>query len=144
MNIYSGFDSLRYQIFWEIVGLKRGPLSHMSTTEELLGRKSSGSGLEIRKYSRRDPSHWPRGTLYTQKLLLSTSTSGGHSVGIVLLRTQATVFSFSSLVILPSVTHSSSSIIRRSCSRSNSGRRIKCSVSPKPKKLKNNNKEGSN
>jgi hypothetical protein len=28
------------------VGLERGPLSPMSTTEELLGRKSSGSGLE--------------------------------------------------------------------------------------------------
>jgi hypothetical protein len=28
------------------VGLVRGPLSLVSTTEELLGRKSSGSGLE--------------------------------------------------------------------------------------------------
>jgi hypothetical protein len=28
------------------VGLKRGPLSLVTTTEELLGRKSSGSGLE--------------------------------------------------------------------------------------------------
>jgi hypothetical protein len=45
------------------VGLERGPLSLMSTTEELLERKSSGSGLEIREYSRRDPSHRPRGTL---------------------------------------------------------------------------------
>jgi hypothetical protein len=35
------------------VGLERGPLSLVSTTEELLGRKSSGSGLEIRKYGRR-------------------------------------------------------------------------------------------
>jgi hypothetical protein len=41
-----GFDSRRYQIFWEVVGLERGPLSLVSTTEELLGRKSSGSGLE--------------------------------------------------------------------------------------------------
>jgi hypothetical protein len=38
------------------VGLERGPLSFMSTTEELLGRKSSGSGLEILEYGRRDPS----------------------------------------------------------------------------------------
>jgi hypothetical protein len=37
------------------VGLKRGPLSLMSTTEELLGRKSSGSGLDSREYGRRDP-----------------------------------------------------------------------------------------
>jgi hypothetical protein len=28
------------------VGLERGPLRLMSTTEELLGKKSSGSGLE--------------------------------------------------------------------------------------------------
>jgi hypothetical protein len=45
-----GFDSRRYQIFWEVVGLERGPLSFGSTIEELLGRKSSGSGLEIRDY----------------------------------------------------------------------------------------------
>jgi hypothetical protein len=30
----------------KVVGLKRGPLSLVSTTEELIGRKSSGSGLE--------------------------------------------------------------------------------------------------
>jgi hypothetical protein len=34
-----GFDSRRYQIFWEVVGLERGPLSLVSTTEELLERK---------------------------------------------------------------------------------------------------------
>jgi hypothetical protein len=42
-----GFDSQRYQI-WEVVGLERGPLSLVSTIEELLGRNSSGSGLENR------------------------------------------------------------------------------------------------
>jgi hypothetical protein len=31
----------------KLVGLERGPLSLMSTPEELLGRNSSGSGLEI-------------------------------------------------------------------------------------------------
>jgi hypothetical protein len=35
------------------VGLERGPLSLVSTIEELLGRKSSGSGLESREYGRR-------------------------------------------------------------------------------------------
>jgi hypothetical protein len=30
------------------VGLERGPLSFVSTTEELLGRKRSGSDLENR------------------------------------------------------------------------------------------------
>jgi hypothetical protein len=49
----SGFDSRRCQIFWEVVGLERGPLNLVSTTEELLGRTSSGSGLEIRAYGRR-------------------------------------------------------------------------------------------
>jgi hypothetical protein len=32
------------------VGLERGPLSLVSTTEELLGINSSGSGLENRDY----------------------------------------------------------------------------------------------
>jgi hypothetical protein len=58
-----GFDSWSYQIFWEVVGLERGPLSLVSTTEELLGRKSSGSGIENRDYGRRDPLSWPRDTL---------------------------------------------------------------------------------
>jgi hypothetical protein len=35
----SGFDSRHYQIFWKVVGLERGPLSLVSTTEELLDRK---------------------------------------------------------------------------------------------------------
>jgi hypothetical protein len=38
------------------VGLERVPVSLVSTTEELLGRNSSGSGLEIRAYGREDPS----------------------------------------------------------------------------------------
>jgi hypothetical protein len=78
------------QIFWEVVGVEQGPLSLVSTIEELLGRNSSGSGLEIREYGRRDPSRWPRGTPYPQKLALSSPTSGGRSVGIVRSRTKAT------------------------------------------------------
>jgi hypothetical protein len=39
------------------MGLERGPHSLMSTIEELLEKKNSGSGLEIREYGRRDPSH---------------------------------------------------------------------------------------
>jgi hypothetical protein len=89
----SGFDSRRYQIFWEVVGLEQGPLSLVSTTEELLERKSSGSGLESREYCRRDPSRRPHGTLYPKKLALTSPTSGGRSVGIVRSRTQATEFS---------------------------------------------------
>jgi hypothetical protein len=54
--------------------------------------KSSGSCLENREYGRRDPSHWPRGTLYPQKLAITSPTSGGRSVGIVRSRTQTMEF----------------------------------------------------
>jgi hypothetical protein len=43
-----GFDSRGFQIFWEAACLEQDPLSFVRTTEELLGRKSSGSGLENR------------------------------------------------------------------------------------------------
>jgi hypothetical protein len=88
----SRFDSRLYQIFWEVVGLERGPLSLVSTIEELLGRKCSGYGLESREHGRREPSLWPRGNLYPQKLALTSPISGGRSVGIVRLLTQATEF----------------------------------------------------
>jgi hypothetical protein len=54
----SGFDSRRYKIFREVAGLKRGPLSLVSTIEELLERESSGSGLESRDYGRKDTPRW--------------------------------------------------------------------------------------
>jgi hypothetical protein len=69
----AGFDSRRYHIFWEAVGLERGPLSLVSTTEELLERESSGSGLERREYGRRDPSRWPLA-------LTSPTNSGRHLI----------------------------------------------------------------
>jgi hypothetical protein len=50
-----GFDSRHYQKK-KVVGLERGPLSLVSTIEEILERKSSGSCLENREYGRRDPS----------------------------------------------------------------------------------------
>jgi hypothetical protein len=56
--------------------------------------KSSGSCLENREYGRRDPSRWPRGTLYPQTLAITSPTSGGRSVGIVRSRTQTMEFSF--------------------------------------------------
>jgi hypothetical protein len=55
------------------VGLERGPFSLVRTTEELLDR--------------------PRGTLYPQKLAITSPTSGGRSVGIVRSRTQTMEFS---------------------------------------------------
>jgi hypothetical protein len=83
------------------VGQERDPLSLVSTTEELLGRKSSGLGLESREYGRRDPSRWPRGTLHPQKLALTSPTSGGRSVGIVRSRTKNTEFVCSPLKLVP-------------------------------------------
>jgi hypothetical protein len=80
------------------VGLERGPLSPVSTTEELLGRKSSGSCLENREYGRRNPSLLLRGTLQPQKLALTSPTIGGRSFGTVRSRTQATEFSFLDVV----------------------------------------------
>jgi hypothetical protein len=77
----------------KVVGLERGPLSLVSTTEELLDRKSRGSCLENREYGREDPSRWPRGTLYQQKLAITSPTSGSRSVGIVRSRTQTMEFS---------------------------------------------------
>jgi hypothetical protein len=57
------------------MSLERGPLSLVSTTEELLERKSSGSGLENREHGRRDPSQSPRATLCPQTLALTSSTT---------------------------------------------------------------------
>jgi hypothetical protein len=64
----------------------------VSTTEELLGRNSSGYGLENREYGRGDPLRWPRDNFYPQKLTLTSPTSGGRSVGIVRLWIEATEF----------------------------------------------------
>jgi hypothetical protein len=99
----------------KVVGLERGALSLVSTAEELLDRKSRGSGLENREHARRDPLRWPRGTLYPQQLAITSLTSGGRSVGVVRSRTQImeflfrhmwkssvspTVFSFMTLLVL--------------------------------------------
>jgi hypothetical protein len=46
--------------------------------------------LENGEYGCRDPSRWPRGTLYSQKLAITSPTSGGRSVGIGHSRTKAT------------------------------------------------------
>jgi hypothetical protein len=64
----------------------------VTTIEELLEWKCSGSGLENRDYRRGNSLRWPRNTL--QRLALTSPTSGGRSVGIVRLQTKATEFSF--------------------------------------------------
>jgi hypothetical protein len=76
------------------VGLERCPLSLVSTIEELLERKSSGSGLETEITAVGILSRRPRGTHCPQQLALTSPTSDGCSVGIVHSRTHATEFSF--------------------------------------------------
>jgi hypothetical protein len=70
----------------------RGPLSLVNAIEELLERKSSDSGLEVRDYDRMGGPL--RDILYPQKLSLTSPTSGGRSVGIARLRIKATEFVF--------------------------------------------------
>jgi hypothetical protein len=84
-----GFDSPRYQIFWD-VGLEWGPLSLVMIIEELLEWKSSGSGSRKPRLRPWDPLRWPRDTLYQLKLALTSPTGYGRSVGIVRLRTRTT------------------------------------------------------
>jgi hypothetical protein len=87
---------------WRIFGLKTRNV--VGTLHVFFGIASvfctiSGSGLENRKHSRRDPSRWPRGTLYPQKLVPTSPTTGGRSVGVVRSRTQFFfIFSFSDSV----------------------------------------------
>jgi hypothetical protein len=84
----SGFDSLRYHIFWEIVSLERGPLRLVSTIKELLERKSSCSGLEIRDYGRRGSAALT--TLHPAKFVTSLRRSDCCSFGKVHSRTKST------------------------------------------------------
>jgi hypothetical protein len=84
-----GFDSRRYQIFWDVVGLERGPLSLVRIIEELLEWEVAAPVLKTEINGHGDPLRWPRDTLYPQKLALTSPTSGGHSVGIVRLRTES-------------------------------------------------------
>jgi hypothetical protein len=79
----SAFDSRRYPISGAVMGLERGPLSLVSTIEELLRRRRSDSGLENRDHS---TPHYP------QKLAPTSPTSRCHSVGIFRSRTPRSFF----------------------------------------------------
>jgi hypothetical protein len=68
------------------VGLERGSLSLVSTIEELLGRKSGGSGLGNREYGRGDPLRSPRDTLYPQTMVLWVLITGIYT-GLAFIKT---------------------------------------------------------
>jgi hypothetical protein len=76
------------------VGLERGPLSLVSTTEELLDRniaapvyKTVNTAVGIRHADHVAP-------YIRRKLVITSPTSGGRSVGIVRSRTQTMEFFF--------------------------------------------------
>jgi hypothetical protein len=68
------------------VVLGRGPLGLVNTIKKLLERNSSESGLENLDYGRRGSATLT--TRHQQKLVLTSLTSGGRSVGIARSRTQ--------------------------------------------------------
>jgi hypothetical protein len=75
------------------VGLERGPPSLVSTIEELLERKCTGSSLENRDYGRRGSAALTtRHPSIRKKLTLTSPTSRGCPVGIVRSLTQVTEF----------------------------------------------------
>jgi hypothetical protein len=87
----AGFDSRQCQISRDVVCLERGALIIEYNWGDTW-KKNCGFGLQNRDCGRVDPSRWPRGILYPQRLTLPSPTSGGRSVGIVRSWTQAMEF----------------------------------------------------
>jgi hypothetical protein len=94
----SEFSSRRYQIFWEVVGLERDPLSLVNATEELLGRKISGFGLENRDCGRRGSPRSLRDTSLSAKIGTNFADKR-QALGTVHSRTKATEFVFCLFVV---------------------------------------------
>jgi hypothetical protein len=76
------------------VGLERGPLSLVSTTEELLDRKVAAPvyKTENTAVGIRHAEHVAFSV--SKKLAITSPTNGGRSVGIVRSRTQAMEYMF--------------------------------------------------
>jgi hypothetical protein len=75
-----------------IVGVERGPLSVVSTTEELLDRKVAAPVYKTEKTAVGIRHADYVGPLYPQKLALTSPISCCRSVGIMRSRTEATEF----------------------------------------------------
>jgi hypothetical protein len=78
----SGFDSPRYHIFSEVVVLKRGSLSLVRITEEHLNEKFAAA------FYKTETNADYTTPFYSQKLAVTSSTSGARSVGKFRLRTE--------------------------------------------------------
>jgi hypothetical protein len=72
----------------KVVGLERGPLSLVSTTEELLDRKGAVPSRKPRIQPQGPVTLTTWHPLSAKKLAITSPTSGGRSFGIVRSRTQ--------------------------------------------------------
>ena len=67
-----GFDSRRYQIFWVVVALERGPLNLHSTSwgqlRSYLNKKVAAPVQKTEINGRGDPLRWPRDTPLSAKV----------------------------------------------------------------------------
>jgi hypothetical protein len=105
-----GLDYRRYQIFWVAVGLEWGPLSPCEDKLGATWKKSSGSGLENRLTTVRDPTRWPRDIPLSAKV-----GTGGRSVGIVRLRTKGHVVCLFLFVVIRSIGERSRHFMQHLC-----------------------------
>jgi hypothetical protein len=64
------FDSRPYQIFLQVGGLERCPLSLVITTEELLKKEVAAPVYKTEINGRGNPLRWLRNTLYPQQSAL--------------------------------------------------------------------------
>ena len=79
-----GFDPRRYQIFWVVVGLERGPLSLVRSNWGATWIKNSGFRFRKQRLTAvgtRCANHVT--PLYPQKLALTSPTGGGRFVGMI-------------------------------------------------------------
>jgi hypothetical protein len=88
------------RFFWEVVGLERGPLSLLSTIEELLERKSNGFELERQITAVGIHPTDSATPLYPRELALTSPTNGGRSVGTVRWRTKTKDLSLVLIIII--------------------------------------------